>query len=443
MSTAKPRVLVIGPNCDGTDVGESWSTYQWVQGLAADHDVTLLTYRKRNRPSAVGQLPDVNVVEWVDLPWIGRFERFNSMAKPGYVPFYLKARRWLRTARRSGRRFDLVHQISPLALRYPCPAMGLGWPVVIGPVAGSLQTPAAFSREVGSDRWYTRTRRLDRWRLRRDPCLRRTYEQAEAVIGVAPYVRDDVLSELAIKRFEVCSETGVTELPPAQPTPGPDGRDDNGSALRLLFVGRIVRTKGLRDAIRALGRIGSARPWRLDVVGDGSDRQACEDEVSELGLGGRIRFHGRLPREQVEAFYRNADVFVFPSFREPSGNVVLEAMSHGLPTIVADRGGPAEAVAEGCGVRVAVTNPDDYAQSLASALHELASDQRKRIEMGRAARERIASDYLWPRKITFLASLYRSVLANATTARVSEETSAAAQRDDDPEECMVRSSDSS
>ncbi|MFA9478200.1 glycosyltransferase family 4 protein [Phycisphaerales bacterium AB-hyl4] len=408
MTGRRLQILIVGPNSDGTDVGEAWSTYRWVQGLAAEHDVTLLTYRKRDRASAVEQLPGVKVVEWTDLPLVGRFERFNSMAKPGYIPFYIRARRWLRAAQREGRTFDVVHQVAPLALRYPCPAVGFGWPIVIGPVAGSLDTPKPFAAEVGGDRWYTRLRDIDGWRLRNDPWLRRSYEQAAAVIGVAPYVRDTVLAGLNIRRFEVCSETGVTSLPDVQPDARTGDRDAS-APLRLLHVGRLVRTKGLRDAVRALGEVGAAWPWQLDVLGEGPDRVACEAEASQLGIADRVRFHGRLPREQVEDYYRAADVFVFPSFREPSGNVVLEAMSHGLPTIVADRGGPAAAVTATCGVRVAVTSPSEYVHALAEALHTLARDRAAREAMGQAARQRIASDYLWPRKIAWLSQLHQSL----------------------------------
>ena len=61
-------------------------------------DLTLLTYRKRTRPSAGDQLPGVRVVEWDEPRGLSRFERVNSLLKPGYLPFALRARRWMRSA---------------------------------------------------------------------------------------------------------------------------------------------------------------------------------------------------------------------------------------------------------------------------------------------------------------------------------------------------------
>ncbi len=90
------KVLLIAPTCDGTDVGEAWVAYQWAKGLRADHDVTLLTYAKRGRPTAASQLPGLRVVEWQEPRLLGRFERLNSMLKPGFVAFYVRSRRWIR-----------------------------------------------------------------------------------------------------------------------------------------------------------------------------------------------------------------------------------------------------------------------------------------------------------------------------------------------------------
>ena len=147
---------------------------------------------------------------------------------------------------------------------------------------------------------------------------------------------------------------------------GSGGPGRPAGPVRLLYVGRLVRTKGARDAIRAIGLL-PGLSVRLDVVGDGFDRGACEALAGSWGSAERVSFHGWLPRPRVEEFYRSADVFVFPSYREPGGNVIFEAMGHGLPLVVSDRGGPGAAVDETCGIRVHPASPDQYAQDLASA----------------------------------------------------------------------------
>jgi glycosyltransferase involved in cell wall biosynthesis len=288
-------------------------------------------------------------------------------------------------------------------MRYPCPVRGLGIPYLIGPVGGSLESPPAFAAEEGTAPWYVGLRRLDALRIRFDPALRDTYEQASCVLGIAPYVKD-FLSGTAIRRFEVMSETGISELPaPAVRA----GRED--ATLRLLFVGRLVRTKGARDAIRAVSLIRDI-PVVLDIVGDGPDRAACEALTAGLGLSSRVRFHGRLPREQVAGFYRAADVFVFPSYREPGGNVVFEAMAHGLPLLVSDIGGPGNVVDESCGIRLHPVAPAEYARDLAAAITRLA-DPRLRGLLGDGARARAAEVALWDSKVQHAEAIYAEVLA--------------------------------
>jgi glycosyltransferase involved in cell wall biosynthesis len=170
-------------------------------------------------------------------------------------------------------------------------------------------------------------------------------------------------------------------------------------------VGRLVRTKGARDAIRALGLAGDL-PARLDVVGDGFDRPACEALTAELGLTRRVSFHGWLPRAQVTAFYQAADVFVFPSYREPGGNVTMEAMAHGLPLLVSDRGGPGHVVDGSCGIRVRPDSPGQYARDLAAALTRLVRDEALRLALGAGARRRVAAVGLWDSKVGQMDEIY-------------------------------------
>ena len=399
----KMHVLILAPGCDCSDVGESWSCCQWVRGLAEHCEVTLLTLQRPGRTPVAGQLPGVHVVAWNDIHWRGRLERFSSMLKPGYFRFYLQARRWIRNALKQGRRFDVMHQLGPLALRYPSPAVGLGVPLIIGPLAGSLETPKAFEAECRSAPWYTRLRSLDQLRLKFDPWLRNTYASADVVIGVAPYVKE-LLHGIPVARFEVAAETGVHDVSPTIRLP-----EKHGPELRLLYVGRAIRTKGLRDLVQAMSLVADIPHLTLDAVGMGEDLTACRELAAELHLEHRIHFHGWIPRSEVEGLYEQSDVFVFPSFREPSGNAVFEALSHGLPVITTDRGGPGYVVDDECGIRVPADNPAQLAQDLATAIRRIATNSELREHLSKGAAKRVRQLALWPNKISRMVDLYRDV----------------------------------
>jgi glycosyltransferase involved in cell wall biosynthesis len=336
---------------------------------------------------------------------MGRAERLNSLLKPGYLPFYLRARRWIRRSIARGEVFDLAYQPVPVAMRYPSPVAGLGIPYIIGPVGGSLPSPEGFAGAEDAAPWYIGLRRLDRFRMSHDPLLRRTYEQASCVLGIAPYVRD-FLADVALRRFEIMSETGIEQLPESVNRAAREGE------VRLLFVGRLVRTKGARDAIRALSHV-SQLPLVLDIVGDGFDRSACEALTAELGLAERVRFHGWLQREQVHDFYQAADIFVFPSYREPGGNVAFEAMGYGLPLIVSEVGGPGAAVDESCGIRLRPESPDQYARDIATAMTRLVEDQVLRLSLGEGARRRVSAIGLWDSKVDRLDAICRDLIPSS------------------------------
>lgn len=399
------KVLAVAPYCDGLDVGEAWCAFQWVENLSTVADVTLLTVRRQGRVPASEQLPNVDVVEWDESTSFARFERLSSMLKPGYVAFYLRARQWLSAELAKGRTFDIAHQFTPIALRYPSPLEGYSIPYVIGPLAGSLETPDQFVSECRSAAWYTRLRSVDRWRLKRDRLLKRSYANAATVLGVAPYV-GDLLAEAKPQRFEVISELGIDSLAPVhhrRTTPG---------KLRLVHVGRGVRTKGLRDAIRAIALLPTDVDVHLDVAGQGEEISICRAEAERLGIQDRVSFLGQVPRSEVERLYAQADAFLFPSFREPSGSVVFEALRHGLPVITIDRGGPGHVVDETCGLKVPVVSPEQLASSLCLAIQRMAWDTDLRIRLGEGARKRVEMIGLWSNKIRWLVGLYRELMIN-------------------------------
>jgi glycosyltransferase involved in cell wall biosynthesis len=119
-------------------------------------------------------------------------------------------------------------------------------------------------------------------------------------------------------------------LPTPVPIPGPPDRNRFPKVPKLLFVGRLVESKNVAWLIRALYRLAHL-PWTCDIVGDGDERQRLEELVHQHELTGRIVFHGH--QNQVDAFYCQASLFVFPSRLENSPIVLLEAMSFGIPTL--------------------------------------------------------------------------------------------------------------
>jgi len=401
------RVLLLTWACDLEDVSEPGVAARWVQELSRDHEVTVFAVSKPSRFGCVReQFPELDVIEWCDIRLPQRFERFQAIVKPGYFPYYFKARRFLRRLL-AERQFDVIHHLNPFTWRYPSPAAGLGVPLVRGPLAGGLPSPSGFVAEaVSGASPFMLLRGSDGLRARFDPWLRRSYALTDHVLMAAPYVAER-LRHFTIRSASVEIELGLSGEPAQEATP-PSG---DPTRLRLLYVGRIIPTKGLLYAIRALGSCVRRDEVTLTVVGDGDYTPRCREEVARLGLSDRVHFLGWRDRAEVEAQYRQADVFIFPSFREPTGGVLLEAMAAGLPIITCAYGGPDYVVDESCGVKVAPTSPEELVQGLAQAIDRLAADARLRAAMAAAARARAVAHFDWAGKRQRLAALYRQLAA--------------------------------
>lgn len=119
-------------------------------------------------------------------------------------------------------------------------------------------------------------------------------------------------------------------LPPARRVWAGEGFPANP---RFLFVGRLTRLKGLAVVLEALSGLRD-RHWRLDVVGDGPQREEFEALVRSLGVSERVFFAGF--RDDGEAWMARAGCLVFPSYNEGMGLVALEAIRMGLPLVASD-----------------------------------------------------------------------------------------------------------
>lgn len=403
------RVLVLAPYLNAKGLGEVYSIFQWMEALSHRCDLTVLTVTASDELQA--HLPEARVVTLKSPEVLKRFPRFTAMVKP-WLPVYFRwARRWIRQELSRGTYWDVAHQVLPQAMRYACPLAEFGIPYVVGPLGGSLTTPPAFVGEVGSGGIAGRLRALDRFRLRNDWKLRRGYEAADLILGVAPYVAD-VLDECGVdvRRFEPTLERSHEgRLPRIL-------RSSVPGDVHLLHVGRVVRTKGLRDVIRAMGRLSDHPNIRLTSAGDGPDLEACRAEAEALGVAERVTFLGRIPRSEVDRLYEDADVFCFPSFREPMGGVFFEAMEYGLPVIAAARGGPDFILDESCAIKVDVDAPDSFAEGIASAIRLLADDPELRHRLGEGAQRRLRQLGGWPEKAAHLEGLYRDILGSRPPA---------------------------
>ncbi len=115
--------------------------------------------------------------------------------------------------------------------------------------------------------------------------------------------------------------------------------------LKLICSARLIKRKGQYTLIEAVSELQKqGTKIQVNLVGTGDETEAYKKYASELNVADKIQFSGYVPREQMPETYRNADIFVLPSYNEGMSNALLEAMASGLPVIVTNVGGTKELV---------------------------------------------------------------------------------------------------
>lgn len=162
--------------------------------------------------------------------------------------------------------------------------------------------------------------------------------------------------------------------------------------LRILAVGTVVPRKGHRTLLDGLAGVGA--PWRLHVLGaepDPDHAAALRARAADHGLGDRVRFHGRVSDDALDAHLRDAHLFALPSTYEGYGIAYLEAMRAGLPVVAGSAGGAREFVDGENGV---IVDPGD-ATAVREAVARFARDRTALAAAGTAALETARTHPTW------------------------------------------------
>jgi len=176
-----------------------------------------------------------------------------------------------------------------------------------------------------------------------------------------------------------------TEIEARSKEPGP---------LRILFLGNVIRRKGLHTLLEAISSQPSA--FRLDVVGgmkaETDYARGMREKASVPGLRSMVRFHDSLENEDLTVKLKSAQVLVVPSSYEGYGIVYLEGMAFGLPAIGTAAGAASEIISDG---ETGFIVPPDDAKKLTDRLSMLANNRELLTRMSLMALERYRQQPTW------------------------------------------------
>ena len=245
---------------------------------------------------------------------------------------------------------------------------------------------------------------LERWLARR----------TDALIAIAPAVRDELLNDYGIGR------AGQYHLVPLGfnlqqfARIDPHAREAARRELQIPAAAPVVTTVGRLTAIKDQARllaiarqIADRRPNLVVLmVGDGELRQQLEARAAALGMAGNVRFLGW--RRDLATIYAATDVFALTSRNEGTPVALIEAMASGVPGVATNVGGVPTVIADGSmGVLV---ERDDEAAFVAGVMRLL--DAPDRSAMAARARAHVFAHFDSQRLLRDIERLYRQLLAS-------------------------------
>jgi L-malate glycosyltransferase len=242
---------------------------------------------------------------------------------------------------------------------------------------------------------------------------------ADAVIANSAYTRD-TLGPAAARARVVHNAVDLARFERMPPTAAARVRLGlGGDGPVLAVIAQITPWKGQDDAVEVLAELRHRHPGarlllagsvRFDAAATRFDNAAflarLKARIGELGLEGRVRLLGQ--REDVPEILAAADLLLAPSWEEPFGRSIVEAMAAGVPVIATDVGGPAEIIARD---RTGFLLPPRRPRLWAETIERLLESPEVLLAVGQRGREEARLRFGAARHRDAVAAVYRELLS--------------------------------
>lgn len=348
----------------------------------------VMVHRFRYAPAALETLTH-------DMPAVERIRR-----NPGFIgllPAYIVAgsRAAARVARDGN--FDVVHAFWPI----PHGLFG----VAARRASKAAMVSTFFSAEL---MWRGLTRRAIA------PALRQIIDASDAVTVISTYTGQR-LREYVPDVSSVTIPFGAAAVDRSLAEPGGAGAKRNsGDGFELLFVGRLVKRKGVDVLLRAAKILEGDKRLVVRIVGSGPEKEFLESESRRLGTAGNVRFEGAVTAQAIQGFFTRCDALVLPAIVTESGDteglgvVLIEAMGYGKPVIASSAGGIIDIVSDGdTGLLV----PPGDAAALATAITYAMDHPDELGPIAARGTAFAAQAFGWDSIVSHLSAVYESAVA--------------------------------
>ena len=406
------KVLISAYSCEpgrGSERGVGWNV---ACEVSKRHQVWVLTRPDESKAAIEAKLaanpnPNLHFV-YFTLPFWQDSMRFGQSGAM-QIHYYLWQIQAYFVARRLHQEigFDISHHVTFVKYSAPSLLSLLPIPFVWGSVGGGESAPPRFWKDFSlKARGYEIARDISRNIGQRDPLVKLTARRSSVVRSTT----DDTakrLYKMGASHVDIVPEVGLLseEIAALNQYPLPLSQP-----VRFISMGRLLHWKGFHLGVQAFVKAGlpDAEYW---IVGDGPESIPLKQLAEASNAADKIKFWGRLSREETLEKLGESHVLVHPSLHDSGGWVCVEAMAAGRPIICLNLGGPAVQVTDDVGFKVSACTPQQAVQDIAKSMTILANNPELRARLGQAGRRRVDENFDWNVVGERLSSLYEKAVS--------------------------------
>lgn len=399
----------------GSDEGIGWN---WPYYMRKYHEVWALVRGDRRfdieKYCKENNIHDIHFI-YADLPdWLNFYYRNKKKNKNGALDFLAYQYLWQFVAYHVAKQyhkdltFDIVHKVGTNDFRIIGHMYRLNIPYIIGPIGGAQETNPPLLYYTRYHKKQEKLRSFLNRLLTNTWGYRNAIEKADCILCSNLETQKYLVNKITNKtKCEVLTEIGCTN------TSFSELNKDitRGNSLTFLWAGRMEYRKGLELLFDALEYLLDDSNWKLILCGDGSERERYQKMIQNKKYYKKVVFIGKVAYENMQEIYREADVFVFPSLRETTGTVIVEAMEMGLPVVALKQGGAVLLISENEGDLIDGESREEIIINFAKTMQSYIDDRDKAIIKGRNARDKVIMNYSWEKKVDNMLIKYEEILS--------------------------------
>ena len=338
----KKRILISAYACEPGGFSEPATAWEWVKLLSKKYDVEVIT-RQSNKKKINSNLKKKKIkikIHYYDLNYrlLNIIKRKNNSKSYFYFLIwqfliFFKFKKMIKK-----KKFDLIQHVTLSTLRFPSLLGILNKNFIFGSLGGSETVSYKILKTFNVKNILTETiRNLSNFYLRYSPLMNLSYKYSKLILVTKKENLNCINSKYHYK-VRIHNSIAVKSNTRMYRKIYKIKKD-----FKLLFIGRLEEWKGvwiLIDTFKKLKSIKTNKRFKLYIRGSGPEEKRLKDFVNENSLSNDINFVSKLSEKNLAKLYKNSDLLFFPSLRENSGNVIIEAMSHGVVVTALNYGGP-------------------------------------------------------------------------------------------------------